>query len=273
MNNQINLDNQNAEFWSELCGSSLALSLGISEINIENLNRFDIEYMKIYPYLHKYIDPSILKEKKILEIGLGYGTIGQKLSSIGGEYFGIDISEGPVKMMKYRVSYNNIGNPENIQIGSALNLPFEDQTFDFVYSIGCLHHTGNIKKAVTEIYRVLKKGGYAIIMLYNRNSFRRLIHAPIGGFLNILRGKQKKFKTYVDAMYDQNLSGDVAPCIEYVTLSEIKQIFNEFSEIKVDKRNFDEYNLVFGLLKLRREFFLNNFDRIMGLDLYIVAKK
>ena len=65
MNIQINLDNQNAEFWSELCGSSLALSLGISEINIENLNRFDIEYMKIYPYLNKYIDPSILRRKNI----------------------------------------------------------------------------------------------------------------------------------------------------------------------------------------------------------------
>ena len=54
-------------------------------------------------------------------------------------------------------------------------------------------------------------------------------------------------------------------------MSEIKQIFNEYSEIKVDKRNFDDYNLVFGLLKLRREFFLNNLIELW-IDLYIVAK-
>lgn len=268
--NQKELNKKNAEFWDELCGTTFAKFLGINEINPENLQRFDDEYLKFYPYLNNYIELFNLKERRILEIGLGYGTLGQILATKG-NYYGIDISEGPVRMMKYRLNNREIENPDNIQIGSVLNLPFKEQSFDFVYSIGCLHHTGNIELAIDQIWRVLKKDGYAIIMLYNRNSFRQLFDIPLAKIENAIRGRVTQ-EAYVNSLYDQNSSGKVAPFIEYVTIKDVRGFCHKFSEIHIDKRNFSNYEL-FGKFKIDRRIFLNNIARMIGLDLYIIAKK
>ena len=38
-------------------------------------------------------------------------------------------------------------------VGSCTSLEFKDNTFDFVYSWGVIHHSGNIKKSLEEIYK------------------------------------------------------------------------------------------------------------------------
>ena len=50
------LDDRNAAFWDELCGSSLARSIGITDASAESLARFDAAYMGHYPYLPQYLD-------------------------------------------------------------------------------------------------------------------------------------------------------------------------------------------------------------------------
>jgi ubiquinone/menaquinone biosynthesis C-methylase UbiE len=47
-----------------------------------------------------------------------------------------------------------------------LNLPWSDESFDFVFSNGTAHHTGNTFGAVAEVVRVMKPGGYAWLYLY-----------------------------------------------------------------------------------------------------------
>jgi SAM-dependent methyltransferase len=59
--------------------------------------------------------------------------------------------------------------------GDALNLNYGDEEFDFVYSMGVLHHTPNPRGAVDEVYRVLKPGGKAKIFLYRRFSVKLTI--------------------------------------------------------------------------------------------------
>src|SRR4051794_10759604 len=165
---QVEVDRENAAFWSELCGSGLARELGISGDEPEALERFDDHYFRFYPYLRGYVNRFDLRGRSVLEIGLGYGTLGQYIAARGAVYHGLDIAPTPVEMMRHRLRLRGTADEERVLQGSALDIPWPDETFDHVYSIGCLHHTGDRGRAVDEVRRVLRPGGVAVVMLYNR---------------------------------------------------------------------------------------------------------
>src|SRR5439155_2424668 len=102
---------------------------------------------------------------------------------------GVDVSPGPVALMSKRLE--RLGATKSrAQQGSAHALPFGDRTFDFVYSIGCLHHTGDLSRAVNEAGRVLRPGGTAVVMVYNRQSFRNLSRLPRRIVRRLIRGAE-----------------------------------------------------------------------------------
>ncbi|MBI3741900.1 MAG: class I SAM-dependent methyltransferase [Chloroflexi bacterium] len=270
---QDRIDVKNIEFWNELCGSGLTRSLGITEASPENLRRFDDAYFAFYPYLTDYVLRYNLSGKKVLEIGLGYGTLGQLIASRGADYYGLDIAEGPVNMMRYRLEQLGRSIEDKMRVGSALDIPHADASFDYVYTIGCLHHTGDLPKAVSEVYRVLVPGGKAIVMLYNRNSFRRLIQAPLLRLFFWATQRKTNFDKYVRSLYDSNAAGEAAPHTDYVSRNQVKRLFQAFSQVKIDVQNFDNYSLFRGHIFLLRQKFLNNVARVIGLDLYITAEK
>ena len=49
-------------------------------------------------------------------------------------------------------------------------LPYPDNFFDLVYSVGVVHHTPDTKQALAEIVRVCRPGGSCKIMVYHRHS-------------------------------------------------------------------------------------------------------
>lgn len=272
------IDRQNAEFWNELCGTPAARSLGITELSGENVRRFDEWYMNYYPYLGRYVSPEDVKGKKVLEIGLGYGTVGQILASNGCRYYGLDIAMNPVAMMRFRFSLLGLEGGHRVHVGSALAIPFKESTFDYVYSIGCLHHTGDLNRAVSEVHRVLADGGKAIIMLYNRHSFRRMIFLPVVHLRNLLLGRYKSqsgrtsFSDWARTWYDKNTQGEAAPHTDYVSRAEVRRLFRSYRTVRIESQNFDPLVLKNRLL-VRRERFLNNLARVVGVDLYITAVK
>src|SRR5262249_23172725 len=139
---------------------------------------FDEVYFEYYPYLTRYL-PNDFQGRQVLEIGLGFGTLGQAIATRGAEYHGVDISPGPVAMMRKRLQWLALPDDPRVQ-RPALSLPYSVATFDSVYSIGCLHHTGDLPKSIDEVHRVLRPGGRAVVMLYNRRSFRRMAFAVLG---------------------------------------------------------------------------------------------
>jgi SAM-dependent methyltransferase len=251
------IDAGNARFWDELCGSALARQLGIDDASADSLRRFDDAYLDLYPYLERYLDASEIAGREVLEVGLGYGTLSGRLAELGAELHGLDIASGPVEMVRHRLRL--MGRPADDQIvqGSALAMPFADASFDRVYSIGCLHHTGDLPRAVAEVHRVLRPGGRAVVMLYNRNSFRFLVR-------NLLRRKSDE---ELRGDYDSNAAGDAAPHTDYVTPRQARALFGRFARVRIDRRNFD------NLPYIPRRHLLGNVDRLLGLDLYIVADR
>ena len=143
---QGTIDAGNARFWDELCGSALARSLGGSRMRRRRACAAStMPTSRCYPYLDAYLDAD-LTGRQVLEVGLGYGTVSGRLAERGAELHGLDIAPGPVAMVRHRLRLQDRPADERIVQGSALDMPFPDASFDRVYSIGCLHHTGDLPR-------------------------------------------------------------------------------------------------------------------------------
>jgi len=270
---QSTIDERNRAFWDELCGSVLAQSLGITEITPESLARFDEAYMDHYPYLARYLEDLAVEERRVLEIGLGFGTVGQILAARGAHYTGADIAAGPVAMMRDRLRWVGLTDKSEAVQASALELPWGNETFDVVVSIGCLHHTGDLPQAVSEVFRVLVPGGTAFVMLYNAHSFRQLVvvrRERLRAFW-ARRGSAER----VRGMYDANTAGEPAPHTDFASRRRVRELFGAFSDVRVESQNFDALTPGLGglTLKIPRKLLLGNVGRVLGLDLYIHARK
>ncbi len=121
---------------------------------------------------------------KVLEIGCGMGCMAMQWAIRGFDVTAVDLN--PVSVTQTRTRFGIFGLRGDVREADAEFLPFDDNTFDYVYSWGVLHHTPNTAEAIRELYRVLKPGRQAGVMLYNRNSFlyRYLIQYQ-EGFVNM----------------------------------------------------------------------------------------
>ena len=266
------IDQGNRAFWDELCGTGLAQELGITEITPESLEQFDDAYMGSYPYLERYLDDLPVEGREVLEVGLGFGTVGQILAERGARYHGADIAAGPVAMMRDRLRRLGRADAEAVQ-ASALELPWEDGAFDLVVSIGCLHHTGDLPGAVSEVHRVLVPGGMTFVMLYNAHSFRQLVVVPRERLR--ARWERRSSGERVRALYDTNTAGEAAPHTDFVSRRDARELFGAFSNVRVESQNFDALTptVVGRTLTIPRKRLLGNLGRVLGLDLYIHARK
>jgi ubiquinone/menaquinone biosynthesis C-methylase UbiE len=261
----------NAEFWSEPCGTVLARSIGIEEITADALRRYDVAYFEYYPYLIPLVERAGIRGATVLEIGLGFGTVGQYVAQQAKEYHGIDIAEEPVGLLEQRLATLDHAAPSTVRQGSALDLPYPTQSFDTVITIGTLHHTGDLIRAVTEVHRVLRPGGRALVMLYNRNSFRRIVRLPRLRVAARLGRLDMPVDQRIRGMYDHRSDGRVAPHTDFISVGDARRLFAAFADVRVERRNFDEYRIL--RLRLKREWFIGSLDRLLGLDLYITAVK
>ncbi|HZS30760.1 MAG TPA: class I SAM-dependent methyltransferase [Gaiellaceae bacterium] len=270
---QHTVDERNRVFWDELCGSGLARSLGITEITAESLARFDTAYLEYYPYLVRYLDALPVEGRDVLEIGLGFGTVGQLLAARGARYRGADIAAGPVAMMRDRLRWLGRGADEDIVEASVLDLPWADDSFDVVVSIGCLHHTGDLPRSVAEVQRVLRPGGTAFVMLYNAHSFRQLVLARRER--RRAAREARSADAEVRGMYDANSAGEAAPHTDFVARREARRLFAAFASVSVQSQNSDPLVVPLGRRRVTipRERLLPTLGRVLGLDLYIHARK
>ena len=109
------------------------------------------------------------KGKRVLEIGCGNGADGVMFTSHGAHYTGVDLTPQAVDATRRHFAAEGLDG--QFRLEDAERLSFADDSFDIVYSYGVLHHTPAPQRAVHEVYRVLKPGGVALVMLYHRHSF------------------------------------------------------------------------------------------------------
>lgn len=263
------VDDKNRRFWNELCGSGLARQLGVTERTPSALHKFDAGYLSFYPYLRSCVPIHEFSGQKVLEIGLGYGTVGQAIAESGADYAGLDIAAGPVEMMNHRLAL--IGKLPTARQGSMLQCPFPDGTFDVVVSIGCFHHTGNLRRCIDETRRVLKPGGRAYVMVYNKFSYRNWLRWPWTTARAAL-GTPAPAPGDLRAAYDSNAMGEGAPETVFVSAAELAEMFSGYSKCTVAKRNWGGLGFR-GVVIIPRLPLLDLIGPLCGLDLYVSAVK
>jgi SAM-dependent methyltransferase len=265
-------DRANAEFWDELCGSTMARALGITDRSLESLQRFDRAYLGFYPYLLDRVGLDQMRGKNVLEVGLGYGTLSQQIAMVAAAYTGLDVAAGPVSMVNHRLQMQGL--PGRAVQGSMLDAPFAAEEFDVVVSIGCFHHTGDVPRCIDETYRILKPGGDARIMVYNRNSYRQWLLWPREALVAALarRGSPAKGGLAQRKAYDVNAGGEAAPETVFLSSGELAQMFRRYSHFACHKENCGD--LPFRLHRLLpRRVLLPVVGPLAGLDLYVEARK
>ncbi|HUM70563.1 MAG TPA: class I SAM-dependent methyltransferase [Chloroflexota bacterium] len=143
-------------------------------------------YAHIRPWMNPYKFPwimeriereaALLKGKHLLEIGCGMGYDSLEFLKRGVRVTATDLTPNAVAMTLRHFEVEGV-QAEAVHTANALDLPFDDNTFDAVWSNGVLHATGNTERAIQEARRVTKPGGRIIIShFYRKPSWMYLMH-------------------------------------------------------------------------------------------------
>lgn len=135
----------------------------------------DAEIKKIGDDYFDIVNPNMLNENTIvLDVGCGMGRWSYYVADKVKWVEAVDPSDSIYKAASFLKSKKNI----RISKTSVQNLPFHDESFDFVFSLGVLHHVPNTQEAIYRCIDKLKKGGYFLLYLYynldNRGFFYKL---------------------------------------------------------------------------------------------------
>ncbi len=156
-------------FWNAnpLCAAAIPHPLGSSEyFSYYNQLREANESPAFSAALHEYDQ---FAGKQVLDVGCGNGYVLEQYAKSGAIVTGIDLTPAAVSLSRERFRLRGLQG--TFHEANAEELPFADNSFDCVCSMGVLHHTPHTERAVREVHRVLKRGGRLIMMFYHRNSF------------------------------------------------------------------------------------------------------
>ena len=134
----------------------------------------------------------IVRNKKVVDIGCGYGRNKLIVESVGGEWIGVEPFEGGLQTV----------------VGDAEDLPFSDESFDVVIMDAVLEHIPDVGKAISEVARVLKPGGVFIGYVAFMECFHEISYSH-------LSFKALEHYSKINGMKLEKISGGSAFGIDY----------------------------------------------------------
>ena len=204
-----------------------------------------------------------LKGKRVLEIGPGAGGHSALFARFGAIVTALDITQARAEATaaKFKV----LGADDCVAMqGDAENLPFDNDSFDIVYSNGVLHHTDSTEKAMKEVLRVLKPGARAVIMLYCKSSWHYWINMWL--CVGLLKGKAFGDKNWLGRATEwggkdaQTVENPIPRCY---TAAGIRHLFRGFQNLTLRKGDFYFY-LIPKLGKLYRRWQIKHYGTHPG---------
>ena len=201
-----------ATYWDEHI-HDLAIStypIGSPEF-FRQLDAYRYEKLNYLPRLVKF---SAYKGKSVLEVGCGAGIDLKRFAGGGAKVTGIDLSKTAIDLAGRNLTQSGLNADLFVMNGECMQFP--DNMFDVVYAHGVLQYTADTEKMVAEIHRVLRPGGEAIMMVYNKHSW-----------LNLMRKVTKVPLEHEDA-----------PVLKKFSISELKQLLRLFQNYQIIPERF-----------------------------------
>jgi ubiquinone/menaquinone biosynthesis C-methylase UbiE len=204
-----------AEFWNtEPCGTRY---LGDwLDFDAHAKARYALE-----PHIPRFAQFSESSGLRVLEIGVGMGADYLQWLKAGADATGIDLSPESVDRARRRCEVN--GFVPDLQVADAEHLPFEDGTFDVVYSYGVMHHSPDTARCLQEAWRLLKPGGEVRVMLYH--------HVSLTGLMLWLRYGLWRCRSIRQCVYERLES----PGTKTFTESEVRSMMRDFEGVKTEQ--------------------------------------
>jgi SAM-dependent methyltransferase len=165
-------------------------------------------------YLPRVVDFGSYRGLRLLEVGCGVGTDLVRFAKGGALVTGIDLSERAVDLCRRNLAANGVSG--DVQVMDGEQMTYSDDTFDVVYAHGVLQYSPNPNAMIGEIHRVLKLGGPAIVMVYNRYSW-----------LN-----------FMSKVMHVNLEHDDAPVFLTFSQPELRELLQPFSRCHIVAERF-----------------------------------
>ena len=241
------------DFWQQHpCGAELVgdLTEESRAAYLDFFDRYDKYRYSKEGHILTNLDRIDFKGRDVLEIGLGQGADAEQIVRREGRYSGVDLTDEAVKRTRMRFTLKDLAF-DRIERASALELPFDDSSFDIVFSHGVLHHIPEIGLAQAEIARVLKPDGRLIVMLYAKWSLNYLLSISVARRLGLLA--MHSFGVKGRGIYRSHLenAGKVG-ITNYLSMDNFINVstdgpFNPYSKVydrKEIERDFKDFEIV-----------------------------
>ena len=125
-----------------------------SKMNMYDTNK------RLHVFFNELLTEDIM-HKKLLDAGCGTGWFSKWACDRGADVTSMDLGEGLLTQVAAKCASKRV-------VGSILDIPFNDESFDIIVSSEVIEHTPNPDKAIAELYRVLKSGGIMLLSVPNK---------------------------------------------------------------------------------------------------------
>lgn len=129
------------------------------------------------------VPESYIKGKNVLDVGCGTGRWSKYIAAIAATVDSIDPSDAVISAARLSKGVANM----RLSKTTVDNLPFAADTFDFVFSLGVLHHIPDTSLAMKKCVEKLKPGGYFLVYLYYNFDNRSFLFKSLFGLSNLVR--------------------------------------------------------------------------------------
>jgi ubiquinone/menaquinone biosynthesis C-methylase UbiE len=171
--------------------------------------------------------------KKLLEVGAGMGTDHAQFAKHGAITTDYDLSSGHLAHAKRNFELRGLKG--EFVHGDGETMPFDDATFDVVYSNGVIHHTPNTDLVIKEMRRVLKPGGRIIIMVYAENSLHYWRNLVIEIGIDKHELERRSIGDIMSETVEISEHGS-RPLVKVYTPARLRGMFADFRDVRVLQR-------------------------------------